>query len=451
MHTNFIHDVSLAAFCLFIRRLLSDNHAKEAICQTNPLQYEFTKSGRALSSGHPMTGVGMNSPRTSAPPSPTGAGAILTLVRHGEATTRAALKDVTGLSRSTIGQRVDALLAGGYLTAGSVGNSTGGRPATELAINPRYGHLLLAAVGASGFRVAISDFSGELLDIRSQELDITEGPEKVLGEITALFHAMTRDAQQDLGPLRGIGVGLPGPVAFAQQEVIRPPIMAGWDGFSANIFFARHFDVPVLIDNDVNLMALGEWKRSFPDISELLYLKLGTGIGAGLIMGGTLQRGVSGGAGDLGHWFMPQLGEAEPRLCRCGNRGCFEAYCSGWALCEELGLPNVQSLARLAAAGDARVLARLRHIGEQQGEILALAINLVNPAVIVVGGALAQSNLMASLREVVYRRSGVLAAQELQIVFGPLKENAGLYGASYLLIDTLLDPRNVDRDLTPQI
>ena len=356
--------------------------------------------------------------------------------------------DMTGLSRSTIGQRLDQLLAAGYLVPGPVETSTGGRPAAGLVLNPDFGVLLLVAAGASGFTAAIADFCGVVRDRRSVIFDVARGPAAVLGRMQALFRELLAQNGQTAGAVRGIGIGLPGPVAFPEGQLVRPPIMTGWDGYRVPDFFAPHYAAPVLVDNDANLMALGEQQRSFPDVSDLLYLKLGTGIGVGLIMGGRLQRGAQGAAGNIGHWFMPPAEvSGQPRLCLCGNHGCLEAYSSGWALCRECGVGHVRDLTRRAATGDAAMLARLRAAGQHQGEALALAVNLTNPAVVVVGGALAQDDLLAALRETVYRRSGALATRALQIVAGPLGNDAGLQGAAHLVTDALLAPHVVDQRL----
>ncbi|MCB8877673.1 ROK family transcriptional regulator [Acidisoma silvae] len=387
--------------------------------------------------------------------SPTGPGAILTLVRSGQAVTRAGLMEITGLSRSTIGQRLDQLLAAGYLIAGPVESSTGGRPAGGLVINPQFGLLLLVAAGASGFTAAIADFCGNVIEQRSVTMDIARGPAAVLGRMQTIFRDLLNQIGHKPAGVKGIGIGLPGPVAFPEGQLVRPPIMTGWDGYRVPDFFAGQFDAPVLVDNDANLMALGEQQQSFPQVKDLLYLKLGTGIGVGLIMDGQLQRGAQGAAGNIGHWFMPPAGDtsgssaaAGPRLCRCGNQGCLEAYSSGWALCEECGVTRVRDLTRRAADGDMAMLARLRAAGQHQGEALALAVNLTNPAVVVVGGSLAQDQLLAALRETVYRRSGSLATRSLQIVAGPLGNDAGLHGAAHLVSDALLAPHVVDRHLS---
>lgn len=375
--------------------------------------------------------------------SSTGAGAILALVRSGQATTRAALMAVTGLSRSTIGQRLDRLIQAGYLQVISTTISTGGRPVEALQVNPDYGLLLLAAVGASGFRVAVTDFCGRMLEVHSETCAITAGPDVILSRIRTLFLQLLQRTPQGKSALRGIGIGLPGPIDFVHKAIVQPPIMQGWDNFSVPGFFAADFPVPVLMDNDVNLMALGEHRFSYPTEQDLLYLKLGTGIGSGIVMSGKIQRGALGAAGDLGHWFLPDWRSQQSlRTCRCGKQGCLEAYSSGWALCDEWQVESVRML--MLHADQPALRQRLQAAGVHQGEALAMAINLLNPARVIVGGELLNEPLLASLRETVYLRSGALSTRTLHIDQGPLGENAGLYGGVALVTDYLLSPALVD-------
>lgn len=384
--------------------------------------------------------------------SPDGPGAVLSLVRTGEAVTRQALIALTGLSRSTIAQRLDLLQQAGYLAPGAPGESSGGRPPGAFRLNPDFGVLLLAATGAHGMHLGLADATGALRDVRFVAIDIATGPEVVLARAVEGFDALLEACGQRRSDVRGIGIGVPGPVAFGEGRVVRPPMMSGWDNYRIPDYFGSRFDAVVMVDNDANLMALGEHRLNFREIDDLLYLTVGSGVGAGLILSGTLQRGALGAAGDLGHWFMPPMGATAPPLqCRCGNLGCLEAYTSGWALVRDLqqagrsGVKQVSDLMALAAAGDATVLQMLAIAGERIGDALTLAVSLLNPATIVVGGDLVHDHFLAALRQAVYRRAPPLATRQLQIVASPLGHTAALHGVAQMMVDTLFEPLTVDR------
>jgi predicted NBD/HSP70 family sugar kinase len=229
--------------------------------------------------------------------------------------------------------------------------------------------------------------------------------------------------------------------------------MPGWDGVSVpDAFAARHPGVPVLVDNDVNVMALGEYWTSWRhDVDDLLFVKVATGIGCGIVSGGELHRGADGTAGDLGHVQVPDAGDA---LCRCGNRGCVEAVASGGALARQLRKRGVEAtdsrdVVALVRRGDPEATALVRQAGRLVGEVLAGAVNFFNPAVIVIGGDLAHAHeqFFAGVREVVYRRSTALATQHLQVARSRLDDRAGVIGCAVTVIERVLSPAAVDASL----
>ena len=193
------------------------------------------------------------------PTSPTGAGRVLSLIRDGEAVTRADLARRTGLARSTVAQRVEALLAHQLVYEAGGSASTGGRPPTVLAFNRSAGVVLVADLGATHSRLAVSDLAGAPLAERAYDTDVARDPEigARLGP-RALRACCWRRSGATPSDVRGIGIGVPAPVAFSRGEPVAPPMMPGWDGFSIPGWFSRHYDAPVLVDNDVNIMALGE-------------------------------------------------------------------------------------------------------------------------------------------------------------------------------------------------
>jgi glucokinase len=379
-----------------------------------------------------------------------GAGELLQLLRDGRPRTRAELAAVTGLARSTIASRIDTLLELGLIVPVADALSTGGRPSSRFAFNPTARVVLAADLGATHATLGVSDLNGTVLQRHSDALDITEGPERVLGWLVEAGLALIRSAGHDPSDLAAIGIGLPGPVEHASGRPTNPPIMPGWDGFDVPGWIHDHIDVPVpvLVDNDVNLMALGEASFAWPGVEHFLFVKVATGIGSGVISGGRLQRGAQGIAGDIGHVRVPH-GADTP--CRCGNLGCLEAIASGPAIAARLRAQGIDSsdgtdvVARVRA-GDVDAVQAVRQAGRDIGEVLAACVSLMNPSVIAIGGSMAQAgeHLIAGVREVVYARSMPLATEHLSIVQSRAAGEAGLIGAGMLAIEHVLSPGRVD-------
>jgi len=380
-----------------------------------------------------------------------GAGAVLRLVRHGAATTRGDLVNTTGLARSTISQRVDALLSRRLLVAEADAASTGGRPAQVLTFNRDAGYVLAGDLGATHARLAVTDLAGEILAEEAHDIAIADGPEAVMAWLEAAFERLASAVPEGGGTLLGIGVGLPGPVEYASGVPIAPPIMPGWDGFPVARRLRERFGAPTLVDNDANLMALGERTRAWPDTEHLMFVKVGTGIGAGLISHGRPLRGAQGSAGDIGHIHVRDHDDV---LCRCGNRGCLEAVAGGRALAAALNAAGIEvrsthDVVRRFREGLPEVTSMIREAGRQLGEVLAASVNAFNPAVIVIGGDLAEADepLLAGVREVVYQRAVPLGTRSLRIVPSTLRDRAGVVGAAIMAIEHVLEPDAVDRML----
>ena len=377
-----------------------------------------------------------------------GAGSVLRMIRDGEAVTRAELARRTGLARSTVAQRVDALLAHELVYEAGGSTSTGGRPPTILAFNQLAGVVLAADLGATHSRLAVSDLAGAPLAEVALELDIASGPEAVLTQVQERFEALLAEVGRTAEDVRGIGIGVPGPVAFATGQPVNPPIMPGWDGFSLPRWFSTRYEAPVLVDNDVNIMALGEHWSHWRDTDHLLFIKVGTGIGCGIVAGGMIHRGAQGAAGDIGHIRLAAHGET---LCRCGNVGCLEAVAGGEALAHRLaeaGLDaaNSRDVVRLVRAGDATAVRMVREAGRLIGEVLAGCVNFFNPGVIVIGGDVGQTTeVLAGAREVTIQRSLPLATGDLDIVASRLGDRAGVVGAAIMVIEHVLAPEAVDK------
>ena len=373
---------------------------------------------------------------------------VFELLRDGQPRTRAQLADALGLARSTIAIRIDLLMRLGLVAPYGGGVSTGGRPPSLLALNPAARVVAGADVGATHARIALADLAGTILVERREDLDVALGPEHVLGWVEQQIGEMLAEQNRTVAELAAIGIGLPGPVEHSTGRAINPPIMPGWDRYDVPAHVQRAFDVPVLIDNDVNIMALGERHAHLADVDDLVFIKVATGIGSGIVSGGALQRGAQGTAGDLGHVAVARGADV---VCRCGNRGCLEAIAAGPALAAALQAAGVQAasgadVVQLVRGGDANAVQVVRQAGRDIGEVVATLVNLINPSAIVIGGSMAEAgeSLLAGIREVVYSRSLPLATEHLRIVTSIAGERAGVIGAAALAIGHVLSPDAID-------
>lgn len=370
---------------------------------------------------------------------------VLAVMLDGQARTRAELIALTGLGRSTIGTKVDMLLDSGLLTPVGAAVSTGGRPPVQFRFDPRARVVIAADLGATHAAVSLTDLAGAPLDTNYGEINIADGPGPVLDWVIAqgedLLSRHSRSAD-----LVGVGVGVPGPVEHSTGRPVRPPIMPGWDGYDIPAHINAALHVPVLVDNDVNLMALGEHATTHPGVADMLFVKVATGIGAGIITHGLLHRGAKGSAGDLGHVASAHASEIQ---CRCGNTGCLEAVASGPAIAtrlrdEGIAAESTVDIVNLVDAGNVVAANELRRAGRIIGESLATAVSLLNPSVVVVGGVLTRAGdqLIAGVREVVYTRSLPLATGSLQILPARTGRDAAIAGAAVMVSEFILGVRN---------
>ncbi|WP_374457897.1 ROK family protein [Nocardioides sp.] len=375
-------------------------------------------------------------------------GELFDLLRDGRPWTRAQLAEATGLARSTVASRIDTLMRLGLVAPYGGARSTGGRPPTLFALNPGAKLVVGVDVGATHARAALTDLDGQILGETDARLEVAAGPEHVLGWVVETVRDLVAASNRPLTDLAAIGIGLPGPVEHSTGRPINPPIMPGWDRYDVPGHLQRVYDVPVLVDNDVNIMALGERRAHLRDVDDLVLIKVATGIGAGIVSGGVLQRGARGTAGDLGHVRVPRAADV---LCRCGNTGCLEALAAGPALAaavREQGedAKNGGDVVDLVRAGNPVAMAVVRQAGRDIGEVVATMTNLINPSVVVIGGQLAGAgeHLLAGIRESVYQRSLPLATEHLRIVTSRAGGEAAVLGASALAIEHVLSPEAVE-------
>lgn len=383
---------------------------------------------------------------------------ILTLLRDHETLSRVDLSERIGLSRTTIAAELKGLHDSGIVTEAGPAASRGGRRSTLVRLADDLGFLGVD-IGSTSIDIAVTDARLRVLAHVAEDQDIAQGPQVILARVRALVGQL-RDQLPDI-QIIGAGVGVPGPVDFDRGQPSSPPIMPGWDRYPVRDNLARLLDMPVVVDNDVNVMALGELHAGVAQRARtLLFVKIGTGIGCGIVVGGSIYRGVDGCAGDIGHI---QATESGP-VCACGNIGCLEAVFGGAALARDGteaarsgrsatlaalldGRPqdpagravevNAADVAHAAAAGDAEAVRLMRSGGRRLGQVLAGLVSFFNPAMIVIGGQVASNghDLLAEVRDVIYRRALALATTNMPVVASELGGDAGVIGAARMAFD----------------
>jgi predicted NBD/HSP70 family sugar kinase len=366
---------------------------------------------------------------------------VINALRDHGMVSRAEIARRTGLSRSTVSSLVSELQSDGLVVEreepGAAHGEQGGRPPILLAFVASAGAALGIDFGHSHVRVAVSDLSSNILAERSAPMDIDHAAHEGLDVALELIGEALDEAGVERSRVIGAGLGLPGPVDQIDGVIGSSAILPGWVGVAAGEEMRRRLDVPVSVDNDANLGALAELTHGAGrGASELVYLKVSSGIGAGLILGGRLHRGTGGVAGELGHILVAPEGA----VCRCGNRGCLETAASTGALLEMLrrshGELTVAEMLRLARDGDLGCRRVIADAGRVVGSAVAVVLNLLNPQLLVVGGDLAEAGdlLLDGVRSSVRLAALPAAADAAGVVAGVLGERAQVLGALALAI-----------------
>lgn len=375
---------------------------------------------------------------------------VLRLLRDEGPVSRAELGDRLELTRPRLLAEVERLVSAGLIAEAGMAASRGGRRSTLVEIHPG---LRFAAVdlGASSIDIEVTNGRLEPVAAYCEPSDIRSGPKVILQRVSELLAKARTDGVYER--LDGVGIGVPGPVSFRDGVPVSPPIMPGWDRYPVREVLAREHGCPAVVDNDVNIMAIGERHGGVAhSVDDFLFVKIGTGIGCGIHLAGAVYRGVDGCAGDIGHIQV----DAGGPVCSCGNTGCLEALFSGAAvardaiaaaragespaLAERLAAKNdltAKDVADGAAEGDVTCIRLIRDGGRRVGGVLATLVSFANPSMIVIGGGLAQLGhvLLAEIRSVVYRRSLPLATGNLPVVLSELEGRAGVTGAAVLASD----------------
>jgi glucokinase-like ROK family protein len=372
---------------------------------------------------------------------------LLRLLRDTGPLSRAELADRLEIPRPRLLTELEALLATDLVREAGPAASRGGRRSTLVELNR---DLRFAAVdlGASSIDVEITDGRLEPLAAYSEPADIRSGPKVILHRLNEILAKFTVDGAYRR--LHAIGIGVPGPVSYRDGVPVSPPIMPGWDRYPVRELLGRDHACPVVVDNDVNIMAIGErYGGVAHSVDNLLFVKIGTGIGCGIYLHGEVYRGTDGCAGDIGHIQVDSHGP----VCSCGNVGCLEALFGGAALARSAttaarsgaspalverlaaaGTVTARDVAQGVAEGDVTCIGLVRDGGRRVGTVLAGLVSFINPSMIVIGGGLAGLGhiLLAEIRSVVYRRSLPLATGNLPVVLSELGPRAGVVGAAVL-------------------
>jgi len=381
---------------------------------------------------------------------------LLSVIREMQSISKAELARRTGLSRGTIAARLKGLEDRGLIEWVGKGRSRGGRPPRLVRYKKEAGYIVAVDLGATSLDVALTNLNAEIVYHVSQESDVCDGPGPVLKQICNVIRHIIDVTEVPPRLIKGLGMGLPGPVEFLSGLPVSPPIMPGWHLFPVREYLESEFGWRVFVDNDVNVMALGEkWAGAGVDIDNFIYVKIGTGIGCGIICRGHLYRGADGCAGDIGHI---QVTNDSSVICRCGNVGCLEALAGGAALAREAlaaassgksphlraiwegkGSLDAKDLADTLSRGDPFTVDLVRTAGSTLGHVLASLVNFYNPSLIVIGGGVANLGdlLLASIREAVYRRSLPLATRNIRIKQSELGPIAGVVGAAAIVLEEL--------------
>ncbi len=368
---------------------------------------------------------------------------------------RAELARQMGLTRAAISSIIDDLKAAGLVDEVEAGPATGGRRPILLAINPKYGNAVGIDLGATHLQIVVTDFAAHVLEDVEYPISVTDGPMSCLSQIDQHLSELLARLNLDTKSLTAIGMDVPGPVVIDEGMVSSPPIMPGWDGYPIRSHLEDLWHIPLSIGNDAELGALGEWAYGAGrGENNLAYIKVGTGVGAGLLLDGHIYRGATGTAGEIGHVTIEDNGP----LCTCGNYGCLEAMAGGMAIARkareaiEKGrrtqLSNLApgkilavDVAKAAQRGDLVAQQIITDAGRYLGIAVASLVNIFNPGLVVIGGGVSQLGdlLLEPIRKTVMERSLHSAAKAVRITSSVLGRRASSMGAAVQAINISLD------------
>lgn len=388
----------------------------------------------------------------------TQAAIVRSLCRAGVPLSRQRLGSELRLGRNSLGAELRRLAGLGLVEEGDAEPSNGGRPSRRVRVPPGAGLIAALDIGGTSIGVAVTTLTSDVVAARSAPSMLADGPEAVLARGYALVDELLDEHGLAADAIRAVGVGVPGPVWEPEGDTFSPPAPSRWEGYPIRAAVAERFSAPTFVDNDANVMAIGEHLRGAGrGVDDFLFVKLGMGIGAGIVSGGRLVRGAVGGAGELGHVVVEPGSEI---VCPCGNAGCLQAFVGGPGLAraaeaaaDDGSSPELRAirerkrapldptdLAAAARSADPAAVALVRAAGRRFGSALAATVSLLNPALIVLGGGIVGLGdaFLAEIRTTVYRQSLPLATRNLPIVRTELGSRVGVVGASVAAVQYAL-------------
>jgi predicted NBD/HSP70 family sugar kinase len=378
-----------------------------------------------------------------------GPGDVLELIRDRGPLTRGDVLDMTGLSRMTVSTRIDALLDAGLIVEKGIERVTGGRPSKRLEFNTSHAAVVAASVDTTHTTVALTDLAGRVLAEERVDVAVADGPDHTLNALAERAKALLT-ATPGVERVAAIGISVPGPVDPDTGRPSQPPIMPGWDAYPIAEHLGDALGVPVLVANDADAAALGEQRVAHPGSRSLCFIKVSSGIGTGIVIGGQVYRGTDGGAGDIGH---VKIAGYDDLVCQCGAHGCLAAVASGRAVATALtalGKPAASGtdVGAYLAAGDTDAARLTQEAGRVIGEVVATMVSLLNPAEVVLGGRMASAPLLTGVRETLYPRSLPRATRHLTVSLSTLGAQAATVGLAALVVDREYSAAAVDAVLS---
>jgi glucokinase-like ROK family protein len=391
--------------------------------------------------------------------------AALDLIRFsGDGISRTDLADQMGLTRAAVSLIVKELLESNVVQEAESRSAPSGRPPIVLAINPKGGLVGAIDMGATHMTVALADFAAIIHQEMESPLDIKDGPEICLAKAEQILRRMLEQEGLTTAHLSAVGVGVPGPVITEAGMVVAPPIMPGWDRYPIRASLEKIWNCPVTLNNDAELGALGEWAYGAGrGEKNIAYIKVGSGVGAGLILNKQIYGGTTGAAGEIGHLTIDENGP----LCNCGNHGCLEAFAGGHAIAKQgqalaksgkrtllADLPaekiTALEVAEAARRGDLHAQEILRRSGTYIGIAIAGLINLFNPSVVIIGGGVAQVGdmLTTPIRQAVRERAMRASEQGVRITAAMLGRRSVLIGAIVQAVNVAIHAAAENRNST---
>ena len=382
----------------------------------------------------------------------------LNLIHQSGSISRAAIARATGLSATTVSLLVNVLLESGFVHESGTGESSGGRPPILLAFNYSIRYLLGLDMGATHLTAVLTNLAGEVAARRYQLFDVAHNPAGTVAIILTLLEETLADAEKTRADLLGIGVAVAAPLEGERHDRPSSIVLPAWEGFDLTGALRQALALPIYVENDANAGAIAEkWWGKGAEHNNMAYIKLGTGVGGGLITNGAIYRGDGGTAGEIGHIPIDLNGPP----CRCGKRGCLESFVGAPALIarvtqmrqqanpeESSANPQtIHTLIEAAHAGDVQCRMVLEQAGRYLGVGISNLLNLLNPSLIVLGGELAGAGdfFLEAVRDSVRERAMLKATQEAEITFSGLGDDAVAVGAATVVLEHAFKPANLSQ------